>query len=179
MASRATDEKVREDGMVAAAAVPLLGDDGKLLGVLYGGNLLNRRDALVDSIRQSVFPAQLDSDKAIGTVTIFQGDLRIATNVLSEDGSRAVGTRLSEAVYDEVSSAAARGRHRPSWSTIGTSRPTSRSAIPQQRSSGPCTSGLLQAPFVATRTADTIHFLLLMIVATVASLVLIYWSRCW
>ncbi len=174
VASRPTDDKVRKDGMMAAAAVPVLGDDGQLQGVLYGGNLLNRRDALVDSMCQSVFPAQLDSDKSIGTVTIFQGDLRIATNVLSEGGSRAVGTRLSEAVYDEVLQ---RGG---TWAApafvVNDWYITAYEPIrdPRQRIIGALYVGLLQAPFVATRSATTLRFLLLMVVTTVVSLGLIY-----
>ena len=35
-------------------------------------------------------------------MTIFQGDLRISTNVKMDDGSRAVGTRLSESVCEAV-----------------------------------------------------------------------------
>ncbi len=88
--------------MMVATAVPILGEHGQLLGVLYGADLLNRRSELVDSIRREVFPDEKYEGKNIGTVTIFQGGLRIATNVIAEDGSRAVGTRMSEAVYDEV-----------------------------------------------------------------------------
>ncbi len=37
-----------------------------------------------------------------GEATIFMNDTRIATNILKEDGSRAVGTKLTGAVYDTV-----------------------------------------------------------------------------
>ncbi len=37
-----------------------------------------------------------------GTATIFMGDTRIATNVLKEDGSRAVGTKLLGPAHDAV-----------------------------------------------------------------------------
>ena len=98
------DEKLRRDGLIAARRrfrSWVTTDDCWVC--FTADNLLNRRDALVDSIRRvGLSGADPDSDKAIGTVTIFQGDLRIATNVRSEDGSRAVGTRLSRAVYDEV-----------------------------------------------------------------------------
>mgnify|MGYP000694254380 CR=1 FL=1 len=102
LAARPTEEQVRTDGMVAAAAVPVCDRQGALLGILFAGDLLSRRDSLVDSIRDEVFPQQLYNDRPIGTVTIFQGDLRIATNVIGKDGSRAVGTRLSAAVCEEV-----------------------------------------------------------------------------
>ena len=57
--------------MSLAAAVPLLDDRGKILGILYGGNLLNRRYELVDSIKKDVFAAGTHQGKEIGTVTIF------------------------------------------------------------------------------------------------------------
>ncbi|HAD05135.1 MAG: hypothetical protein A2091_01320 [Desulfuromonadales bacterium GWD2_61_12] len=37
-----------------------------------------------------------------GTATIFMGDTRVSTNVLKEDGSRAVGTRLTGKAYDAI-----------------------------------------------------------------------------
>ena len=101
-AAKPTDETIRTDGMVLAAAVPVVGSKGSLLGILYGGNLLNRRYDLVDAIRDDVFSERHYEGRSLGTVTVFQRDLRIATNVKLEDGSRAVGTRLSAEVYDEV-----------------------------------------------------------------------------
>ncbi|UFS71918.1 methyl-accepting chemotaxis protein [Geomonas sp. RF6] len=45
-----------------------------------------------------------DRIKAIfgGSATIFMGDLRVSTNVLKGDGSRAIGTRLQGAAHDTV-----------------------------------------------------------------------------
>lgn len=37
-----------------------------------------------------------------GVATVFQGDVRVSTNVLKEDGSRAVGTRLQGPAYEAV-----------------------------------------------------------------------------
>ncbi len=101
-AARPTDDTIRTEGMVLAAAVPVLDADGRLLGVLYGGKLLDRRYTLVDAIRDEVFPDRHFEGRSLGAVTIFERDLRIATNVKLEDGSRAVGTRLSAEVHDEV-----------------------------------------------------------------------------
>src|SRR3954467_12433320 len=54
-------------------------------GKLYAGKvLLNGNSDIVDRITSLVG----------GTVTIFQGDTRVATNVRLPDGSRAVGTNL-------------------------------------------------------------------------------------
>ncbi|UCC97416.1 MAG: cache domain-containing protein [Phycisphaerales bacterium] len=89
-------------GMMIKAGAPILGSDGRLLGVLYGGNLLNRNYKTVDKIKETVYRGVKYEGKDIGTATIFQGDLRISTNVLRADGTRAIGTRVSEEVYEQV-----------------------------------------------------------------------------
>ena len=53
-------------------------------------------------MKQTVFQGVVYKDKDIGTATIFQDDVRISTNVYSEDGERAVGTRVAEDVYERV-----------------------------------------------------------------------------
>lgn len=89
-------------GMMIKAAAPVLGRDGRLVGILYGGNLLNRNYEIVDKIKETVYQEVKYKGKDIGTATIFQGDLRISTNVEAADGSRAIGTRLSQEVYEQV-----------------------------------------------------------------------------
>jgi two-component system NtrC family sensor kinase len=100
--STATQPDLLLAGMVVAAAVPVHDDQGQLLGLLYGANLLNGRYRIVDTIRTLVFQNQAYDGKDIGTATIFQGDLRISTNVTTDEGSRAVGTRMSPEVADVV-----------------------------------------------------------------------------
>jgi two-component system NtrC family sensor kinase len=56
-------------------------------------HILNNDFSLVDQIKDAAL---------IDTVTIFFGDLRISTNVMTEDGQRAVGTRVSEEVGNTV-----------------------------------------------------------------------------
>lgn len=63
--------------------------DGKLY---KGSTLMNDNFEIVDKI---------GSDTG-GTITIFQGDTRIATNVILENGDRAVGTKVSEVVAEAV-----------------------------------------------------------------------------
>ena len=63
--------------------------DGKLMA---GDHALNGDYELPDTV-QSIFG---------GTATIFMGDTRVSTNVLMEDGTRAVGTKLVGPAYDAV-----------------------------------------------------------------------------
>jgi two-component system NtrC family sensor kinase len=100
---RATPRPENEElsGMVLAAAVPVF-DSGNFLGILYGGVLLNRSQEIVDRVRDTVFQHEIYKGQSIGTATIFFRDIRIATNVLSPDGSRAIGTVASEEVTKHV-----------------------------------------------------------------------------
>ena len=100
--AKPTKAKAQTSGMMIKAASPVFDYEGKLIGVLYGGNLLNRKYAIVDRVQRIVFQHVKYKGQNIGTVTIFQDDMRIATNVLREDGSRAVGTRVAEDVYHQV-----------------------------------------------------------------------------
>jgi two-component system NtrC family sensor kinase len=100
--ARPRDETVETSGMVIMAAAPVFSDNGKLLGILYGGRLLNQSNEIVDRIKDLVYHGEQYHGKDIGTATIFQGDLRISTNVHRKDGTRAIGTRVSQEVYDRV-----------------------------------------------------------------------------
>jgi two-component system NtrC family sensor kinase len=88
-------------GMALAAAVPVF-ESGNLLGVLYGGTLLNRSEEIVDRVRDTVFQQETYNGRNIGTATIFLKDIRISTNVISPEGKRAIGTRASEEVKEHV-----------------------------------------------------------------------------
>jgi len=100
---RATPRPESEEfsGMALAAAVPVF-DSGNFLGILYGGVLLNRSQEIVDRVRDTVFQHEIYKGQSIGTATIFFKDVRISTNVLSPDGSRAIGTVGSEEVTKHV-----------------------------------------------------------------------------
>ena len=95
-------DTVVTDGLVLLAAAPVVDDSGKVIGALYGGLLLTRRYDIVDRIKETLFEGAQYEGRDIGTATIFLDDVRIATNVLNQDGTRAIGTRVSEEVYRQV-----------------------------------------------------------------------------
>ncbi len=89
-------------GMAIVSASPIFDSTQNLIGILYGGLLLNRNYDLVDKVKHTVFQNVVYKGKDIGTATIFQDDVRISTNVLDKNGVRAVGTRIAEDVYNQV-----------------------------------------------------------------------------
>jgi two-component system NtrC family sensor kinase len=98
----ARPEDHEDKGMMLTAAAPVVDDSGVLLGVLTGGLLFNRNYDLVDRVKEIVFKGEKYKGHDIGTATLFQDDLRIATNVLDDRGNRAVGTRVSREVKEAV-----------------------------------------------------------------------------
>jgi two-component system NtrC family sensor kinase len=94
-------EEEETSGMAIAAAIPVF-EEGDLIGVVYGGLLLNRNQTIVDTVRDTVFQQEIYKGRNIGTATIFFNDLRIATNVMTPDGKRAIGTRVSKEVKEYV-----------------------------------------------------------------------------
>ncbi len=90
------------DVMILEVASPVTDEDGGVVGIVRGGTVLNRNFEFVDFVRENIFTVATYEKKNLGTVTIFQGDVRITTNVVGPDGERAVGTRVSEEVYDQV-----------------------------------------------------------------------------
>jgi two-component system NtrC family sensor kinase len=87
--------------MALAAAVPVF-HNGELLGVIYGGILLNQDRTIVDTVRDAVFLNEKYEGRSLGVVSIFLGDIRIATNVITREGERAVGSKVSEEVRIHV-----------------------------------------------------------------------------
>jgi len=95
------EETEETTGMALCAGIPIYRDN-EIYAVLYGGNLLNRSKKIVDTVRGTVFRNESYEGRSIGTATIFLKDLRISTNVLTREGERAIGTRVSKEVRDRV-----------------------------------------------------------------------------
>jgi two-component system, NtrC family, sensor kinase len=100
--ARTRPETEETSGMMLKAAYPVFDDNGKLIGFVYAGLLLNRNYDIVDEVKQTVFQGSVYKGRDIGTATIFQDDVRISTNVTNKDGSRAIGTRVAQDVYQQV-----------------------------------------------------------------------------
>ncbi|MBN1351528.1 cache domain-containing protein [candidate division KSB1 bacterium] len=98
MPSTKTEET---SGMVLLGAAPVEFNAGRI-GALYGGTLMNNNFKIVDRVWDIVYEGEKFDSQDIGTVTIFFNDLRISTNVKTEAGTRAVGTRVSNAVAEAV-----------------------------------------------------------------------------
>jgi len=80
-------------GVALMGVYPLRNKDGRAMGAVMTAHLLNNDSTLVDRIKEVA---------GVDTVTIFFGDLRVSTNVMTEQGERAIGTRISQDVYDVV-----------------------------------------------------------------------------
>ncbi len=173
-AARPVEEKTRRDGLIVAAAVPLEDERGELVALVFGGDLLNRRFGIVDGIKEEVFPHEPYRGREVGAVSIFQGDLRVSTTLRGEDGSREVGTQVSETVYDKV---LVRGG---TWSdralVVDDWYFTAYEPIRDPRGDivGVLGIGLLEAPFLHQRNMLMGFFLAMVVVATLASLVFVY-----
>lgn len=80
-------------GLTLTSVAPVM-EEGRPVGAVLVGHLFNNDFTLVDRIKAVA---------GVDTVTIFFGDLRVSTNVpLSEAGGRAIGTRVSQEVFDTV-----------------------------------------------------------------------------
>ncbi|EOV0051705.1 cache domain-containing protein [Vibrio parahaemolyticus] len=92
-------------GLVSRTVIPVYSQVNDLIGFLDGGLLLNNSTVLVDQIRDLIYLSDNDRLRPVGTLTVFLDDLRVSTNVpLDSDHrlGRAIGTRVSAEVYNQV-----------------------------------------------------------------------------
>ncbi|SPD73010.1 putative Histidine kinase [uncultured Desulfobacterium sp.] len=89
-------------GMLMVAAAPVLDRQENLMGILYGARLLNKSEALVNKIIEKIYGNETFDGMEVGLATLFLFDTRIATTVVKADKGRALGTLVSDDVYDHV-----------------------------------------------------------------------------
>jgi len=89
-------------GMALVAAAPVGPSSTQPVGTLYGGILLNGNFAIVDRVWELLFRGDRFKDVDRGSVTIFERDVRISTNVRTTDGELAIGTHVPREVRGAV-----------------------------------------------------------------------------
>lgn len=99
--SRMSPKKEESRGMLMVAAAPVW-HANHVIGVIYGGVLVNRNSELIDRIHEVVYKDEKYRGQPVGTATIFLDDTRIATTVRFDNGNRALGSRVSKEVADSV-----------------------------------------------------------------------------
>ena len=99
--SRRSEKEKETRGLALVGAVPVLRGT-TVAGVVYGGILVNRNHVLVDRIRDVVFRNEEFHGMPKGTATVFLDDVRVATTVRGDNGNRALGSRVSKEVADQV-----------------------------------------------------------------------------
>jgi two-component system, NtrC family, sensor kinase len=160
-------------GLVLFAAVPVQ-RHGRTGGVVYGGLLLNGTTEIVDRVKRLAYAGESYRGRDAGTVTIFLGDVRIATNVMTPGGQRAIGTRVSTPVAGAVLSGGRSWQGRAfvlnDW-YIAAYEPVRDG---ERRIVGIIYTGILEAPFLAARTEVMLTFLLVCLSGLVIVFVLTY-----
>ena len=99
--ARKREKNFEDRGLAIKAASPIFYNN-KFVGIIYGAKLLNNNFEFVDNIKNLVFKDEKINGIEVGSATLFLGDLRISTNVKRQDGTRAIGTQVSEDVYEKV-----------------------------------------------------------------------------
>lgn len=92
-ASELFDQREGTAGLALTSVTPLQDAQGTTTGAVLAFHLFNNDFTLVDRIKNVA---------GIDTATIFFGDLRVSTNVMTAEGARAIGTRISEEVSHVV-----------------------------------------------------------------------------
>lgn len=100
LAARVKDSRERK-GMVLEAARPLI-IGNKVVAVLYGGILLNNNNLIVDRISDRLFRGEQHGARAIGFVTIYQGDQAISSTLKGDKGLPLIGFKAGEQIRDSV-----------------------------------------------------------------------------
>jgi signal transduction histidine kinase len=170
--------EVETRGLLIHSAAPVHDANGRLIGVLTGGVLLNKNLDFIDRLNAIVYPEGALPFGSAGTATLFLDDVRIATNVRLFGDTRAIGTRVSQAVYDTVLVAGQTWLDRAfvvsDW-YVSAYEPLLDS---RQQRIGMLYVGFLEGPFVdARRQAFAVVVALFALAMLVAGIFAVLWAR--
>ena len=164
-----------DSGLMLASAAPVRGPGGRLRGVLFGGRLLTRDTALVDKIMRMLYQGLRRRGRDVGVVTLFQGDVRVATTLEDAPGRRAVGTR---GTAEALGLAPTRNSPQVERSyALGTWYITAHETIQdfQGRPLGALFVGVLESRYTDEHRLVIVIFLALVACAMAVSLLVGYW----
>ena len=91
-----------KDGLMLVAAYPVF-HESNVIGVIYGGILINNNHLIVERIAQRLFHDTAHKDKELGFVAIFQGTVAISSSLRGQDRLPLVGFELNQSLRSEVS----------------------------------------------------------------------------
>ncbi|MGB4066162.1 MAG: cache domain-containing protein [Azonexus sp.] len=165
-------------GLVIHSAAPVLDAEGRLIGVLTGGVLLNKNLDFIDRLNAIVYPEGALPFGSAGTATLFLDDVRVATNVRLFGDTRAIGTRVSQTVYDTVLGAGQTWLDRAfvvsDW-YVSAYEPLLDS---HQQRVGMLYVGFLEGPFVdARQQAFAVVIVLFALAMLIAGIFAVLWAR--
>jgi len=150
-------------GLVLFAAAPVT-VEGKTIGAIYGGTLLNNRTEIVDRVELLLYGGEKYRDRQLGTVSILLDDVWISTNVIRAHGIRATGTALSP----DISGPVLRTGQKWSGRALVLNDWYVASCEPIRNDAGKVVGALyvaiLEAPFLAARTQVMQTFLVVCLV---------------
>jgi two-component system NtrC family sensor kinase len=97
-----TSRSIEDRALVMLSTTPVRDAAGNIVALLRGGVLLNQNLPFIDHINRIVYPEGSLPFGSHGTATLFMDDVRITTNVRLFRDERAIGTRVSRAVREDV-----------------------------------------------------------------------------
>jgi two-component system NtrC family sensor kinase len=160
--------------LALVSAVPVFDDSGSVKSALYGGIVLNGRNEIVDRVRLLVYGTDVQNGRPLGTASILLGDTRIATNVMTPQGERALGTHAAPDVTQTVLKNGQRWNGR----TIVFDDWYVAAYDPLRNSSGAIIGmlyvGVLQSPILAVRTNVMLTFLVVCVLGLAVVFALTY-----
>jgi two-component system NtrC family sensor kinase len=161
--SAAGGRSVLSQGLVLFSAVPVR-RNGRIEGVLFGGQLRNGRNDIVDRVEQILYGREKYHDRQIGTVALLLGDVWVSTNMVRPSGGRAVGTVLPADIASPVLGG---GRGWSGRTSMGGAWYEAASEPIRDHSGrvvGALYVAILEAPFLAARTQVMLTFLVVCLV---------------
>ncbi len=90
------------EGMAIISTAPIEDKEGNIIGIIYGGKLLNNSSDITTKILDLVYEGEKYKDKYVSAATLFMKNMRISTNVKDTMKYKAIGTFLPDKLYSKL-----------------------------------------------------------------------------